>query len=158
MAYRPISTPWQCNYFAPVFEKPKGLPPPPAPLFLPSELHWFILYKYYNNNFIVTSGNRTTGSWCNSLVGQAHPSESCQVLTLTLWIPGQTLTVATNTANFIQNPSILRRLVYSPFTWWPHGSLMWAHWASNTELSTPQTLQPWWISEKLLYHWVSKKL
>ena len=63
----------------------------------------------------LSSGNRTTGSQCYSLVGQAHPSESCQVLTLTLWIPGQTLTAATNTANFIQNASVLRRLVYGPF-------------------------------------------
>ena len=50
------------------------------------------------------SGNRTTGSWCNLLVGQAHPSESCQILTLTLWIPGQTLIATTSTASFIQNP------------------------------------------------------
>jgi len=44
---------------------------------------------------------------CNSLVGQAHPSESCRVLTLTLWpwIPGQTLIAATSTASFVQNPS-----------------------------------------------------
>jgi len=43
----------------------------------------------------------------NSLVGQAHPSESCRVLTLTLWpwIPGQILIAASSTANFVQNPS-----------------------------------------------------
>ena len=29
---------------------------------------------------------------------------------------------------------------------------------NNTELSTPQTLQPWWIPEKLLYCWVGKTL
>ena len=61
------------------------------------------------------SGNRTTGSWCNLLVGQAHPSESCQVLTLTLWIPGQTLIAATSTASFIQNSLVLRWLVYDLF-------------------------------------------
>jgi len=64
-----------------------------------------------------TSGNRTTGSQCNSLVGQAHekahPSESCQVLALTLWIPGQALIAATSTASFIQNLSVLRQLVYT---------------------------------------------
>ena len=61
--------------------------------------------------YITTSGNRTTGSQCNSLVGQAHSSESCQVLTLTLW----TLTTATSTASFVQNPFILRQLVYGLF-------------------------------------------
>jgi len=30
------------------------------------------------------------------LVGQAHPSESCQDLTLTLWIPGQALIAASS--------------------------------------------------------------
>ena len=53
------------------------------------------------------SGNPTTGSRCNLLVGQAHTSESYQVLALTLWIPGQTLTTATSTASFVENPSVL---------------------------------------------------
>ena len=45
------------------------------------------------------------------------------------------------------------------FAWWPQSSLIaWAHWASNTELSTVLTLQLRWISEKLLYRWVNKKL
>jgi len=48
------------------------------------------------------SGNRTTGSRCNLLVGQVHPSESCQVLTLTMWIHGQTLTAAISTASFVK--------------------------------------------------------
>jgi len=61
------------------------------------------------------SGNHTAGSRCNSLVRQARPSKSYQVLTLTLWIPGQTLTAATSTASFVQNPSVLRWLVYGPF-------------------------------------------
>jgi len=64
----------------------------------------------------LSSGNCTTGSRCYSLVGQAHPSESCQVLTLTLWIPGQILIAATSTASCVQNPSVLKWLVYSLFT------------------------------------------
>jgi len=36
-------------------------------------------------------------------------------------------------------------------------NIAWAHWASNTELFTSQTPQRWWISEQLLYRWVSKK-
>ena len=70
------------------------------------------IHKYI---WLYSSSNCTTGSPCNSLVGQAYPSESCQVLTLTLWIPGQTLTAATSTASFVQNPSVLRQLVYSMF-------------------------------------------
>ena len=70
------------------------------------------IHKYI---WLYSSSNCTTGSPCNSLVGQAHPSESCQVLTLTLWIPGQTLTAATSTASFVQNPSVLRQLVYGMF-------------------------------------------
>ena len=116
---------------------------------------------------VLTGGNLTTGSRCNLLVGQAHSSESCQVHLLSpcgylgrLWLqpPAQL-------ASF-QNWSVLRRLVYGLFKLThvscedhtAHYIIMWAHWASNTELSTPQTLQPWWISEKLLYCWVSKKL
>ena len=38
-----------------------------------------------------SSGNHTTGSRSNLLVGHTHPSQSRQVLTLTLCIPGQTL-------------------------------------------------------------------
>jgi len=53
-----------------------------------------------------SNGNCTTGSQHNSLLGQTHASVSC--LTLTLWIPGQTLVTATSTACFVQNPSILR--------------------------------------------------
>ena len=49
-----------------------------------------------------SSGNHTTGSRSNSLVGHTHPSQSCQVLTLTLWIPGQTLIAATSTASKIR--------------------------------------------------------
>ena len=33
---------------------------------------------------------------------------------------------------------------------------MWAHWASNTELSTPQNLQPWWISKSQSQQWSPK--
>ena len=67
---------------------------------------WWVVF------FFLSSGNRTTGSQCNSLVGQAHPSQSCQVLTLTLWIPGQALTAATSTASFVH---VLRQLVYGLF-------------------------------------------
>ena len=74
----------------------------------------FLLFLLF---LLFSSGNRTTGSQCNSLVGQAHekahPSESCQVLTLTFWIPGQTLITAMSTASFIQNLSVLMQLVYS---------------------------------------------
>jgi len=81
--------------------------------------HWQCMSEEIMQNLYLmkTSGNRTTGSRCNSLVGQAlwHPSESCQVLILTLWILGQTLTTATSTASFIWNPSIIRWLVYSLF-------------------------------------------
>ena len=78
------------------------------------------IFDYMDSNqpisfFSFLSGNRTTGSWCNLLVGQAQLSESCQVLTLTLWIPGQTLIAATSTASFVQNLSILRQLVYGSF-------------------------------------------
>jgi len=58
--------------------------------------------------FDKSSGNHTTGSRSNSLVGHTHPSQSCQVLTLTLWIPGQTLIAATSTAT---------ELVKSVCTW-----------------------------------------
>ena len=100
-----------------------------------------------------SSGNRTTGSWSNSLVGQltlqnhARADSDC----------------SHQQASFVQNPFVLRWLVYGPFidacfTWWLHSSLIaWAYWASNTEHSTPQSLLPRWISEKLLYRWVSKK-
>ena len=42
------------------------------------------------------SGNCTPGSWCNSLTWQAHLQNHAPCLTLTLWVPGQTLTVATS--------------------------------------------------------------
>jgi len=65
--------------------------------------YWIVECLIITLTFMVTSP-------CNLLVRQAHPSESCQVLTLTLWIPGQTLISAISTASFIQNPSVLRRL------------------------------------------------
>ena len=40
-------------------------------------------------NTLYSSGNHTPGSWCNSLVGQTHPSESLG-LTLILWMLEQT--------------------------------------------------------------------
>ena len=100
------------------------------------------------------------GQVCNVLHLQAHPSESCQVLTLTLWLRVQTVITATSKlASFKIRPYLQPIQINAHFTWWPHSSLIaWAHWASNTELFTAQTLQPWWISEKLSYHWVGKKL
>jgi len=76
------------------------------------------MYLFYSSRVSFSSllsANRTTGRRCSSLVGQAHSSESCQVLTLILWIPGQTLIAATSIASFIQNPSVLRQLVYGLF-------------------------------------------
>ena len=113
-----------------------------------------------NYLWTLTSGNRTTGSRCNPLVGQAHPSESCQVLTLTLWIGIQTLIAATSKLALFKICLYLRPIqINIRFTWWPHSSLIaWAHWANITELSSVQTLQLQWDSKKLLYRWISKKL
>jgi len=74
-----------------------------------------------------SSGNHTTGSRSISPVGHTHPSQSCQVLTLTLWIPGQALIAATSTASFIQNPFVLRQLVYSLFQLTHFYLIVWAH-------------------------------
>jgi len=42
-------------------------------------------YLHYITLHYITSGSYTTGSRSNSLVGHTHSSQSCQVLTLTLW-------------------------------------------------------------------------
>ena len=63
---------------------------------------------------ISLSGNHTTSSRSNSLIGQAHPSESCQVLTLTLWIHGQTLIAATSKLALFKLRLYLGDLVYGP--------------------------------------------
>jgi len=65
-----------------------------------------------NKNYNESSGNHTTGSWCDSLVEQAHPSESSSYSHLVDTWAG--LYSATSTASFVQNLSVLR-LFYSPF-------------------------------------------